>query len=155
MQHRLHGIARFLGALSQAALGQELGEKDAPAVGKLAGADSLVLGQVADGATSFIVTVRVVDATSGDVIGAGSSSLPRNDVVARADVETRTPGEAAFRSAIAPGWGQAYNGQGVKAIAFGRSSLPPTSSTSCDCRAGESKALTMPSTRLATISCQG
>jgi hypothetical protein len=42
----------------------------------------------------------------------------------------------------------------LKAIAFGRSSLPPTSSTSCDWRAGESKALTRPSTRFASTSCQ-
>ena len=41
----------------------------------------------------------------------------------------------------------------LKAMAFGRSSLPPTSSTSCDWRAGESNALTTPSTRFAAIRC--
>ena len=43
----------------------------------------------------------------------------------------------------------------LNAIAFGRSSRPPTSSMIIDCRAGPSKALTMPMQRLAAIRCQG
>jgi TolB-like protein len=110
--------ARIDAAIDQAALGQELGEQGAPQVGKLAGADSIVIGQVADAGDVFVVNARVVDVTSGQVIGAASARLPREDVVVRADVETRTPSEAAFRSAVAPGWGQAYNGEPVKSVAF-------------------------------------
>ena len=109
---------RLAAAIDQAVLGQQLGEQDAPQVGKLAGADSLVLGQVADAGTAFVVNARVVDVSTGQVLGAASARLPREDVVARADVETRTPSEAAFRSAVAPGWGQAYNGQGAKSVVF-------------------------------------
>ncbi len=105
-------------AVEQAAIGQALGEHNAPQVGKLAGADALVIGQVSEAGTAFIVNVRLVDTSTGAVIAAGSERLPRDNVLARADVETRTSAEAAMRSAVAPGWGQAYNGEGVKALAF-------------------------------------
>ncbi len=39
--------------------------------------------------------------------------------LASRSIETRTPGEALFRSAIAPGWGQAYNQEPVKSVVFG------------------------------------
>ena len=106
-------------AMDQLALGQELEEKSAPALGKALGAQSLVVGRVADAGTSFVVNVRLLSAEDGKVVGAAEASLPRQDVVGMADVETRTPLEAAVRSAVAPGWGQAYNGQGLKALAFG------------------------------------
>jgi TolB-like protein len=105
-------------ALAQQALGQVLDEQNAPQVGQALGAQSLVLGTLAATGTVFTMNVRVVSASTGAVLGAGSASLPRDAVVALADVETRTPFEAAVRSAIAPGWGQVYNRQGEKAVVF-------------------------------------
>ena len=106
-------------AVDQAALGQVLEDASAPQVGKLLGAQSIVVGAVSDSGATFLVSLRVVDVESGSVVGGARASLPREDVVSRAAVETRTPMEAAIRSAVAPGWGQAYNGDGVKALAFG------------------------------------
>jgi TolB-like protein len=106
-------------ATDQLALGQVLEESGAPQVGKMLGAQSLVVGNVAEAGATFLVTVRVVSSETGAVLGAASAPMPRDDVVTMADVETRTPVEAAMRSAVAPGWGQAYNGQGVKSVVFG------------------------------------
>jgi TolB-like protein len=106
-------------ATDQLALGQVLEEGGAPQIGKMLGAQSLVVGAVAEAGASFLVSLRVVSAVDGAVLGGARAALPRDDVVSLAAVETRTSLEAALRSVIAPGWGQAYNGQGAKAVAFG------------------------------------
>lgn len=111
--------AELAAAADQLALGQVLDEQGAPQIGKMLGAQSLVVGTVAEAGAVFLVTVRVVSTETGAVLGAASAQLPRDDVVTMASVETRTPLEAALRSVVAPGWGQAYNGQGAKAFAFG------------------------------------
>ena len=106
-------------ALDQLALAQTLDETSGPKVGKLLGADSVLAGAVSAVGDAFLINVRVIDVQTGEVLGAGSALLPRDDVVTRAAVETRTPLEAAARSLVAPGWGQAYNGEGTKAVVFG------------------------------------
>lgn len=111
--------AELAAALQQAALAAVLDDASGPKVGKLLGADSVLVGAVSDAGPVFLVDVRLVGVERGVVLGAGSARLPRDGVVARADVETRTPLEAAARSLVAPGWGQAYNGDGAKALAFG------------------------------------
>lgn len=111
--------ARLAAALDQAALAQAFDEADGVKVGRMLGADSVVVGAVSEAGAAFLLNVRVIDVESGAVIGAGSAELPRQDVVARASVETRTPLEAGVRSLVAPGWGQAYNGDGDKALLFG------------------------------------
>jgi TolB-like protein len=111
--------AQLSAALNQLALGQVLDEKNAPQAGKALGAQSLVVGSVNDAGTAFAVAVRVVNADSGKVVGGAAASLPRDDVVSMAQVETRTPLESMLRSVVAPGWGQSYNGDDVKALAFG------------------------------------
>lgn len=111
--------AQLAAAIDQLALGQVLDEQGAPQAGKVLGAQHIVIGRVTDGGTQFLVSARVVSSESGQIVGAASASFPRDDVVAMAAVETRTPLEAAVRSAVAPGWGQAYNGQGEKALVFG------------------------------------
>lgn len=110
--------AQIAATLDQLAV-QELGSERVAEVGKMLGAQSLVLSGVTDAGASFILTSRAVAVDSGDVLGAASALIGRDDVVSLAAVETRTPGEAAVRSAIAPGWGQAFNGDGVKAVLFG------------------------------------
>lgn len=111
--------ARLAAALDQMAVVAALDDDSGPKVGKLLGADSVLVGAVSDAGPVFLLEVRLVDVERGVVLGAGSARLPREGVVARADVETRTPLEAAARSLVAPGWGQAYNGDGAKALAFG------------------------------------
>lgn len=111
--------AELAAAADQLALGQVLDEQGAPQVGKMLGAQSLVVGTVAEAGAVFLVSVRVVSTETGAVLGAASARLPREDVVTLAAVETRTPLEAGLRSVVAPGWGQAYNGDGLKALAFG------------------------------------
>ncbi len=105
----------------QLALGQNLSEASAPKLGKALGAQTVVLGSVADAGDAFVVAVRVVDVESGKTVGAASTKLRRKGAVTLASrsIETRTPGEALFRSAIAPGWGQAYNQEPVKSVVFG------------------------------------
>lgn len=106
-------------AMNQLALAEMTDSTDAGPLGELLGAQSLLLVQVAEAADVFLVTTRLVGVETGTVLGATSSTLKRDNVVNLAAVETRTPGEAAVRSAIAPGWGQAYNGEGAKAVVFG------------------------------------
>jgi len=106
-------------AMGQLSLAQLTGTDDAGALGKVLGAQSLLLAQVAEAGTSFVVTARLLDVETGVVLTASSASIRRDDVVALADVETRTPAEAAIRSAVVPGWGQAENGDGGKAVLFG------------------------------------
>lgn len=111
--------ARLAAALEQAAVAQALDEPDGVRVGRMVGANGIVVGSLSEAGATFLLQVRLLDVDDGVVIGAASAELPRADVVTRADVETRTPLEAGVRSLLAPGWGQAYNGQGDKALLFG------------------------------------
>jgi hypothetical protein len=116
-------------AIDQAALGQLLDEQSAPQIGKVLGAQSMVVGRVSDAGARFSVALRVLDVETGTVVTGASSSLPREDVVSRAAVETRTPTEAAIRSALVPGWGQSYNGDATKAWVFGVSGYTALATT--------------------------
>jgi TolB-like protein len=111
--------AQLAAALDQAVIGQVLNEENAPQIGRALGAQSMIVGGVAEGGAVFLLNARVVSVETGAVLGAASAQLPRDDVVAMAAVETRTPLEAGVRSIVAPGWGQSYNGEGVKALVFG------------------------------------
>ena len=109
-------------ALQQQALGQVLNEPldehSAPRVGQVLGADSLIVGTIAQSGAVFSVSARVLSTQSGAVLGASSVQLAREGVVELAAVEMRTPLEAGVRSVLAPGWGQAYNQDGDKAVLF-------------------------------------
>ena len=111
--------ARLGAAMDQMALQELSGTERVAELGQLLGAQSLLLAQVAEAGTTFIISVRAVAVATGDVWGAGSATVVRDDVVAISALETRTPVESAVRSAIAPGWGQAFNGEGVKAVFLG------------------------------------
>lgn len=92
-------------------------DKQAAQVGKLAGARALVVGEVDDLGDAFRVGARVVDAESGEVLGADEVKLPKEELIAfSADaVVLRSRSGAAFRSLVAPGWGQLYNREPIKA----------------------------------------
>ena len=96
-----------------------MSDEQGAAVGKIVGARSIVLTSVAEAGTAFLLDVRIVDVETGRVQGATRAELAREEVVAMADVEVKTPSEALFRSVLAPGWGQAYNGSPTKSVVFG------------------------------------
>lgn len=113
--------ARLASAMEQLALGAQLGEDNAPEVGKMLDAQAIVLGSVSEAGDAFVLSLRAVGTEGGAVLGAADAQLPREGVITLASnaVETRTAAEAFFRSAVAPGWGQFYNRQSVKGAAFG------------------------------------
>lgn len=121
--HRLALVERraLAALLDEQALGQSgaLDESSAAQVGKLAGARALVVGSVADAGDEFVVSVRAVDAESAALVAgsAHEARLPKAELLAlSADaVVLKSKGDALVRSALLPGWGQAYNGDGVKA----------------------------------------
>jgi TolB-like protein len=108
-------------AMDQLSLQELTGTERVAELGALLGAQSLVLATVADAGDRFIVNARVVGIETAAVLGAAKAAIERDGVVSIAAVETRTPAEAALRSAVAPGWGQAYNGESMKAVLFGAS----------------------------------
>lgn len=98
----------------------ELGVTDpqkAAEVGGIAGARAVVVGEIADVGGSFKVTARVVDTTTAQVVGAVEADLPKEELIAlSADaVVLKSKAGAFFRSLVAPGWGQVYNQEPVKA----------------------------------------
>jgi TolB-like protein len=111
--------AQLQSAMDQLALQQLTDGDNVGAVGKAVGAQSLALVQLTEAADTFLVSVRVVAVDTGVVLGAARATMKRDNVVSLAAVETRTASEAAIRSALAPGWGQAYNGDATKAVVFG------------------------------------
>jgi hypothetical protein len=111
--------AQLSTAMDQLAIQELTGTDHVADLGALLGAQSLALAQVTEAGATFVVTARLVAVDSGEVLAASSATIGRDDVVSLAAVETRTPGEAAVQSALAPGWGQAGNGDGVKAVLFG------------------------------------
>lgn len=112
---------QLAGAMEQLALGAQLGEASAPELGQMLDAQALVLGSVSEAGDAFVLSLRAVSTEGGAVLGAADAQLPREGVITLASdaVETRTAAEAFFRSAVAPGWGQFYNRQSVKGVAFG------------------------------------
>ena len=111
--------AQLQQAMDQLALQQLTDGDNVGVVGKAVGAQSLALVQLTEAADTFLVSVRVVAVDTGVVLGAAGATIKRDNVVSLAAIETRTPSEAAIRSALAPGWGQAYNGDATRAVVFG------------------------------------
>ncbi len=89
-------------------------------VGKLLGANAVILGSVGDAGADYLVTARAVDVETGRVLVASDESVPRAGMVALSEdmVEVKTPLGAALRSAAVPGWGQIYNGDTVRGVAY-------------------------------------
>ena len=99
----------------------EISAKGAASVGKLLGANSVVLGSIASAGANFLVTARVVDTETGEILTAADRDFPRANFVAFSKdvVVTKSKSGAAFRSAVAPGWGQVYNGDTGRGVAYG------------------------------------
>ncbi len=89
-------------------------------VGRLSGADALILGTVSEAGDSYLVNGRVVAAATGDVVLAEKVRLPAGDLIALSSeaVVLRSKSGAFFRSLLVPGWGQFYNREPIKGGIF-------------------------------------
>jgi hypothetical protein len=123
--HRLNLVERSrLGAvLDELALDQSgfVNPEQAKAVGQLLSARALVTGTLTAVGDSIRVQTRVVDGQSGQIFGASQALLPMADleVYARDAVVLKSRAGAFFRSLVAPGWGQTYNGEPLKGALLG------------------------------------
>jgi len=125
---RDHGLllverARLGSLLAEVKLG-EMGlvdPKDAPRLGRLADAQALVMGSVADAGDRFLVNARIVATESSETLATASESISAASLISLSSeaVVLRSRRDAVYRSLLLPGWGQAYNRQGGKAVAFG------------------------------------
>jgi TolB-like protein len=124
---RDHGLflverARLTDVLSEMKL-QEMTAPDpqqASRIGQMADAQALVLGSVAEAGDRYLVTARIVATSTGEALAAESVAVAEAGMTAIASdaVVLRSRGDAAMRSLLFPGFGQAYNRQPVKAVAF-------------------------------------
>lgn len=98
----------------------ELSPNGAASVGKLLGANQVVLGSIAAAGPQFVMTARLVDAETGQVLGAADQNVPREGFIALSEevVETKSRSGAALRSTAVPGWGQFYNGDSGRGIGY-------------------------------------
>jgi TolB-like protein len=115
--------ARVGALMAEMKLG-EMGVVDpatAPRLGKLADAQALVLGTVADAGDRFLVNARVVATETAETLSSASESVSAGTLIALSSeaVVLRSKKDAVFRSLLVPGWGQAYNRQPVKSAVFG------------------------------------
>ena len=94
--------------------------KGAISVGKLLGASNVVLGRIAPSGADYLLTARVVDSETGQIVAIADHSFPRIGLVALSEdvVEVKTQSGAAIRSAVLPGWGQFYNDEVTKGIVY-------------------------------------
>ncbi len=114
--------AQLTRIVDELALGQSgmVEGSQASEVGRLAGAQALVLGSVAEAGDRFLVNARIVDGASGSVVAAEQVALPAADLVAlSADaVVLRSLSGSVYRSMLLPGWAQFYNRAPVKGAMF-------------------------------------
>jgi TolB-like protein len=99
----------------------ELSKDGAVSVGKLLGANNIVLGSVAVSGADYLITARVVDSETGRVVTAADQIFPQAGMVAISEemVEVKSRFNAAMRSMVVPGWGQVYNGDLGRGLVYG------------------------------------
>jgi TolB-like protein len=99
--------------------------KDGPKLGKLADAQALVVGSVADAGDRFLVNARIITTETGETLASASEVVSAGSLIAFSSdsVALRTRADAAYRSLLAPGWGQVYNRQPAKGAVFGAAAL--------------------------------
>ena len=94
--------------------------KSAPEIGKLADAQALVLGGVAEAGDRYLIDARIVGAETAETLAAASEAVPAANLIAFSSeaVVLRSKKDAAFRSLLVPGWGQIYNREPAKGYVF-------------------------------------
>ncbi len=114
--------ARLKDVLGEQALQQSglVAPEKVSQMGVMLDADALVVGQVASLGKVYRITARVVDASDATVLVDTQVDVPTEALTAlsRNAVVLRSKSDAAFRSALLPGWGQAYNRQPIKSVVF-------------------------------------
>jgi TolB-like protein len=100
--------------------GGQVSPDGAVSVGKLLGANAVILGSVGDAGADYLLTARAVDVETGRILVAADTTVPQAGLVALSEdmVEVKTPLGAALRSAAVPGWGQVYNGDTARGITY-------------------------------------
>ena len=85
-------------------------------LGKMAGAQAIVVGSISVAGADFVINARVISAEKATVLVAETMNVPRAGMVSLAEesVVLRSKSGAVFRSALIPGWGQFYNREPVK-----------------------------------------
>lgn len=112
-------IDQILNELKLSMLGLTDGS-NAEKVGKLLGADAMIVGSVSEVGDKFAISARHVDTGSGRVAFAKEVLVPQAGTIALSSkyVVTKSRGDALFRSLVVPGWGQVYNDQAAKGYVF-------------------------------------
>lgn len=126
LRHRLHrrsgvflasnrGLDATLGPLARAAADDE-----ARAAARLHGADTLTRATLTATGDTLTLQAAVVDATSGHPLARIDQSFdrPALDAAATAAAVPFGPSDAAWRSAVAPGWGQIEAGATGRGVAY-------------------------------------
>jgi len=87
---------------------------------EMAGTDMLVLGSVSEVGDRYLVNARAVSREKGVTVSAHQVEVSSAYLIALSSesVVLRTRWDSTYRSMIAPGWGQFYNEQPVKAGVF-------------------------------------
>ncbi len=93
-----------------------LDEATVAEMGKMLGAESVVLGSVTSAGPSYVVTARLVDVASAKTVSSARAKVDKASMIALSSdsVVIRSSSGAVFRSALIPGWGQFYNQAPVK-----------------------------------------
>jgi hypothetical protein len=92
----------------------------APEIGKLADAQALVLGSVAEAGDRYLIDARIVSTETAETLAAASEAVPSASLVALSSdaVVLRSKKDAAYRSFLIAGWGQIYNREPAKGWIF-------------------------------------
>lgn len=111
--------------LDEAALAQlgivEGDGQAAPAAVQVLGAKGLIVGEVSDVGDAYRVSARLLDAATGRAEAAHDTRVPKAELIAYSEdaVVLKSKSAAMFRSLVAPGWGQSYNGDTTTAFVVG------------------------------------
>jgi TolB-like protein len=125
--HRDHGLllverAQLTKVIDELSLGQTglVDEAKSVEVGKLAGAEALIIGSVSEAGDRYLVNAKVVSTSDARVVHTEQATLPAGDLVALSSdaVVLRSRSGAVYRSVLLPGWGQFYNRQPEKGAVF-------------------------------------
>ncbi|MBN1960034.1 MAG: hypothetical protein JW841_03745 [Deltaproteobacteria bacterium] len=104
--------------IDELALGQSglFDKEQSVEVGKIVGAEGLIIGTVSEVGDYYAVDARVVNVADAKVAHTTKVNLPAADLVALSSeaVVLRTRAGAVYRSLLLPGWGQTYNRQPIK-----------------------------------------
>jgi len=94
-------------------------QNDMVELGKMAAADYLINGKITKAMGSYLISAQIVNTETSEIVGAARMTLPvtsANNQVAQLYETHNYPREAAFRSLVVPGLGQAYSGEKGHAI---------------------------------------